>query len=335
MTHYAVLGVAEDAPVEEIKRAYHERARRYHPDAHAGSSAAVRAEAERTMQSLNSAWTVLRDRNRRRRYDRALARLAAEEDDGRAWVAARSSSSVRGRGTVRVTTAGRLDDLGLGHHGHGAGAARGGTATASRRRSSTTPVRRNRADLTGFAAWFATPGLQPGTGRGLNLRVTGTSLEPLEALVPDGLAGLHAAGTRIADDDLRSLSAMRSLRLLDLAGTRVTDTGLVHLLGCLDLEVLSLWDTAVTDEGLALLGRLPNLRQLGLGNTAVTDTGLRHLAGLHRLRLVQLSGTEVAGPGLRHLHGLPELDTVTLPWKVGPRHRRLLRSALPRSAVLA
>jgi hypothetical protein len=283
LTHYDVLGVDRAAPLEQIKRAYYDRARIYHPDAHAASSVAVRAEAERTMQSLNSSWSVLRDATRRRRYDRGLDRI------------------------VVATTA----------------------ASPARR----TPARdRPRAELAGgFQYWFGAGGA---TSRGgLNLRLTGTTLAPLKNLAPDGLVGLHAAGSRVDDVELRNLSAMHSLRFLDLAGTRVTDAGLVHLLGCDDLEVLSLWDTAVTDEGLALLGRIPNLRHLGLGNTLVTDAGLRHLEGLHRLRLVQLAGTAVTGPGLRHLHGLPELASVSLPWKVGARHRRRLRSARPTAAV--
>lgn len=298
VTHYDVLGVAEDAALDSIKRAYYERARMYHPDAHASSSPAVRAEAERTMQSLNSAWSVLREPGRRRRYDRTLAReRAADEPDG------------------------------------AEGSKAGGIRT---RRSRTSPERRTRAELgSGFQYWFGATSIgSTATRRGLNLRLTGTSLAPLKALVPDGLVGLHAAGTSVDDGELRNLQAMRSLRLIDLAGTRVTDAGLVHLLGCVDLEVVSLWDTAVTDDGVALLGRLPNLRQLGLGNTAVTDAGLVHLAGLRRLRLVQLAGTEVEGPGLAHLHGLPELASVTLPWRVRGRARRRLRSALPRTAVL-
>lgn len=304
MTHYDVLGVAGDAPAEVVKRAYYERARMYHPDAHAASSPAVRAEAERTMQSLNAAWSVLREPARRRRYDRTLARAAEQAAEAAAG-----------------------DEAASRHHGY-----------RNARKTRTTPERRPRAELgSGFQYWFGSPGV-PGrhTGRrGLNLRLTGTSLAPLKALVPDGLVGLHAAGRPVDDVELRSLQAMRSLRLLDLSGTDVTDAGLVHLLGCLDLEVLCLWDTALTDAGLALIGRLPNLRQLGLGNTAVTDAGLCHLAGLRRLRLVQLAGTEVAGPGLRHLHGLPELASVSLPWKVRGRDRRRLRSALPRTAVLA
>ncbi len=275
VTHYDVLGVAEGAPIEEIKRAYYERARMYHPDAHASSSPAVRAEAERTMQSLNSSWSVLRDATRRRRYDRSLARTSLDEAAG-----------------PRPTRA---------------------------RRAGVAPDRGPRGELgSGFQYWFGSPGTvsRPGARAGLNLRLTGGGLTALKALVPDGLVGLHAAGSEVDDAELRNLQAMRSLRLLDLSATAVTDAGLVHLLGCLDLEVISLWDTSVTDDGLALIGRLPALRQLGLGNTAVTDAGLRHLGGLHRLRLVQLTGTAVAGPGLRHLHGLPELAQVTLPWKV-------------------
>lgn len=302
LTHYDVLGVPSDAPLEEIKRAYYDRARIYHPDGHASSPPAVRAEAERAMQSLNAAWTALREPGRRRRYDRVLVRAAAAA------------------GAPAPPTATKA-------------------ASARPARPRATPDRRTRAELgSGFQYWFGGGGLSslrsPGGRRGLNLRLTGSSLAPLEALVPDGLIGLHAEGRPLVDGELRHLSAMRSLRSLDLSGTRITDAGLVHLLGCVDLEVLSLWDTAVTDDGLALLGRLPNLRHLGLGNTAVTDAGLRHLAGLRRLRLVQLAGTAVVGPGLRHLHGLPELASVTLPWKVRARDRRLLRSALPRTAAL-
>jgi hypothetical protein len=304
VTHYDVLGVAGDASAAVIKRAYYERARMYHPDAHASSSPAVRAEAERTMQSLNAAWSVLREPSRRRRSDRSLDHAAELEAEAAAEREARET----------------------------------GAGYRSARKTRTTPERRPRAELgTGFQYWFGSPGA-PGrhTGRrGLNLRLTGTSLAPLKALVPDGLVGLHAAGRPVDDVELRNLQAMRSLRFLDLSGTNVTDAGLVHLLGCLDLEVLCLWDTAVTDDGLALVGRLPELRQLGLGNTALTDACLCHLAGLRRLRLVQLTGTEVAGPGLRHLHGLPELASVSLPWKVRGRDRRRLRSALPRTALLA
>jgi hypothetical protein len=196
------------------------------------------------------------------------------------------------------------------------------------------PERPPRAALgVGFQYWFGSVGSR--RARGLNLRVTGSSLGPLRGLVPDGLVGLHAEGTAVDDVELRNLLGMRSLRHLDLAGTAITDAGLVHLLGCEELEIVSLWDTAVSDAALDLLARLPNIRHLGLGNTRITDAGLRHVARLRRLRLLQLAGTDVVGPGLRHLHDLPELDTVTLPWKVRGTDRRRLRRARPSMTLTA
>jgi hypothetical protein len=310
VTHYEVLGVAQDAPPDEIKRAYYERARLYHPDAHAASSTAVRVEAERTMQALNSSWTVLRDPLRRRRYDRHLARDDEERDD---LVGATTATSVRGKGRIvadQVPSARR--------------AATGSTTPRPVRPRTERPGR----DLTGFQYWF---GAHRGGLQGLNLRIKGpaASLTPLRALVPDGLVALHAEYTDVDDQDLRSLLGMRSLRFLDLTATQVGDAGLVHLLACVDLEVLCLWNTLITDDALDLVGRLPNLRHLGLGNTRVTDDGLRHLARLQRLRVVQLTGTDVNGSGLRHLHDLPELEMITLPWRVRGGHRRRLRRARP------
>jgi hypothetical protein len=301
VTHYDVLGVPPDAPLEEIKRAYYDRARLYHPDAHASSSPGVRAEAERTMQALNTSWSVLRERTRRRRYDRFLGlEPAATAAPPATKPAGATATAVRGRARV----------------------------VDPRRTTRPVPERPARAALgVGFQYWFGAVGTHG--VHGMNLRVTGSSLRPLRGLVPDGLVGLHAEHTDVDDVELRNLVGMRSLRHLDLTGTAVTDIGLVHLLGCEDLEFVSLWDTDVSDAGLELLGRLPNLRHLGLGNTLVTDTGLRHLARLQRLRILQLAGTAVLGPGLRHLHDLPELETVSLPWKVRGRDRRHLRRACP------
>ena len=324
VTHYDVLGVRHDAEPEEIKRAFYERARLYHPDAHASSPPAVRAEAERTMQALNSSWSVLRDPGRRRRYDRLLSREDGPPDGKGHAAASRAASSATRASTSKARSAAASKA-----NGSRASDAKGDSGAGAPRRP--LPQRPHRPALgAGFQYWFGAS--HRGAARGLNLRVTGsTSLEPLRGLVPDGLVGLHAEQTRIDDAELRNLAGMRSLRVLDLTGTQVTDAGLVHLLGCDDLEVISLWDTHITDAGLALLGRLANLRHLGLGNTRVSDAGLRHLGELRRLRLVQLAGTAVEGPGLRHLHGLPELETVSLPWRVGPGHRRDLRRARPRA----
>jgi hypothetical protein len=66
-THYQVLGIGPDAPVDDVHRAYLEAARRSHPDRHAGSD-----EAGASMARINEAWRVLGHPGRRRQYDREL-----------------------------------------------------------------------------------------------------------------------------------------------------------------------------------------------------------------------------------------------------------------------
>lgn len=63
--YYVVLGVAEDADGDTIRSAFRALARRYHPDAGAGSSA---AEFRRVLE----AYETLNDPERRARYDGRL-----------------------------------------------------------------------------------------------------------------------------------------------------------------------------------------------------------------------------------------------------------------------
>lgn len=67
---YDRLGVAPDADESEIRRAWLALARVHHPDAHADPAARATAEVE--MRSINEAWSVLGDAERRRRYDDRL-----------------------------------------------------------------------------------------------------------------------------------------------------------------------------------------------------------------------------------------------------------------------
>jgi molecular chaperone DnaJ len=63
--YYDVLGVSRDAGADEIKRAYRQLARRYHPDISGDDRGAVFLEVSR-------AYEVLRDPARRRSYDAGL-----------------------------------------------------------------------------------------------------------------------------------------------------------------------------------------------------------------------------------------------------------------------
>lgn len=68
--YYDVLGVSPDAGADEIKRAYRQLARRYHPDISGDDRGAAFLEVAR-------AYDVLRDPDRRRSYDARLAAGAA------------------------------------------------------------------------------------------------------------------------------------------------------------------------------------------------------------------------------------------------------------------
>ncbi|HUC37979.1 MAG TPA: molecular chaperone DnaJ [Acidimicrobiales bacterium] len=63
--YYALLGVRPDASDEEIKRAYRRMARELHPDSTGGD-----ADAEARFKEVSRAYEVLRDPERRARYDR-------------------------------------------------------------------------------------------------------------------------------------------------------------------------------------------------------------------------------------------------------------------------
>jgi molecular chaperone DnaJ len=68
--YYDVLGVSADAGADEIKRAYRQLARRYHPDI-SGDDRGL------AFKELTGAYDVLRDPSRRH-HDRALSRQGAE-----------------------------------------------------------------------------------------------------------------------------------------------------------------------------------------------------------------------------------------------------------------
>lgn len=76
--YYEVLGVSPDAGADEVKHAYRQLARRYHPDISGGDGGARFLEVSR-------AYEVLRDPKRRRSYD---ARLSTHRQPARAdWFA--------------------------------------------------------------------------------------------------------------------------------------------------------------------------------------------------------------------------------------------------------
>ena len=76
--YYDVLGVSPGAGADEIKRAYRQLARRYHPDISGDERGAA-------FKELARAYDVLGDPSRRRAYDASL--FAEGGEGGRSWFA--------------------------------------------------------------------------------------------------------------------------------------------------------------------------------------------------------------------------------------------------------
>jgi len=110
--YYSILGVSEDASQEEIRKAYRRLARKYHPDVNPNNK-----EAESRFKEINEAYEVLRDPEKRNKYDRLGANWnryqQAGDQGGFDWSQwASQAQAAGGRGRARTHTAyGDMDDL--------------------------------------------------------------------------------------------------------------------------------------------------------------------------------------------------------------------------------
>ncbi|OYT71069.1 MAG: hypothetical protein CFK52_09105 [Chloracidobacterium sp. CP2_5A] len=79
-THYQVLGINRRFTLEELKKAYRELAKKFHPDRHSQLATfdfQVKAKLERVFIAIQQAYDTLSDEEKRRKYDATLALRAS------------------------------------------------------------------------------------------------------------------------------------------------------------------------------------------------------------------------------------------------------------------
>lgn len=262
-TFYDLLGVEPGATHAQMREAYYERARRYHPDAHGQSGTRRRATAERRMRALNEAWSVLSDPSQRAVYDQALR---DGEDPEEALKKRPESRQLQAAAGFRSW----LGVCGVIQQGHGRKAKLSLALDGATDLSPLAPLAPNR-----LHALHATNA--PITDDQLIHLAEMESLRVLDlsnTVISDrgliylqnlpALEELRLWETRVTDAGLAVLGRIRSLRILGLGGTQVTDNGLAHLQGLEQLRILQLWGTAVEGHGLAALHRLTHLEHVSL-----------------------------------------------------------------------
>ena len=97
--YYSVLGVKRDAPDKEIRSAYRKLARKHHPDVNPGDK-----KAEATFKEINAAYEVLKDPEKRKKYDKYGDRWEMADQIEEAQRQRGTHDFFRGAGGRRRTT---------------------------------------------------------------------------------------------------------------------------------------------------------------------------------------------------------------------------------------
>ena len=115
-------------------------------------------------------------------------------------------------------------------------------------------------------------------------------------------ASFEECGDNLTCDDLRHLSALQRLEVLDLYGTPVDDETFGLVCGSC-LISLNLNCTAVSDRGIEHISASPRLTFIGLMETSTTDAVVDRIAACQQLSRLRIDGTNITAKGVSKLCG--------------------------------
>ncbi len=104
LDYYQLLEISRQASTSELKKAYYESSRRFHPDANRHLDGELRASLERIAKRLSEAYSVVRDPRRRKAYDE---HLASEANTLRMQLAEADAAGSKRSGDVATTPQGK------------------------------------------------------------------------------------------------------------------------------------------------------------------------------------------------------------------------------------
>jgi Leucine-rich repeat (LRR) protein len=168
-----------------------------------------------------------------------------------------------------------------------------------------------------IAAWLRSIGgtVQMREGHVTGVSMKSTSITDRELAIFTKLPQLEELSlrnTEISEVGVTRLSAVVSLRKLDLGYTLLSDSALGQLKPLVNLESLSLPNTQVEGPGLAALAGLTKLRELNVESTPVKNEALQHIAKLTGLERLALQYTDVTDRGMPALATLKNLKRLSL-----------------------
>ena len=104
LDYYQLLEIPREATSSELKRAYYESSRRFHPDANRHLKGEMRSALEIIAKRITEAYAIVRDPRRRKAYDE---RLRGESDTLRMQLVGADAAKTRGPEQAATTPQGK------------------------------------------------------------------------------------------------------------------------------------------------------------------------------------------------------------------------------------